>query len=348
MIKVLILKSWNFPSLFRQTPGGKGIWKNIQFTEDFNSDYDYVLSLDTIKADVSLNTYQQNIWKIVQEPPNEYFKDLYNGNKSYTRIFTSDPDLKGDSIVNVQTAIPWFINKTYDELKNIKVIKKTRTLSCITSTKNIFLGHKKRLEFIQKLKKELKFDLIATYDYFHRENPNVSFSQFESKQKKLGFTKIVIDKWHGLAPYKYSLVIENFSGPYYWSEKLADCFLARTMPIYFGATNIYKYFPRNSLVNININDKNSLQLIKKTINSDLWIKNQQVIEKARNLILNKYQFFPFFTDSINKWELKFKGVKRNKVQINLKKEDSFYNRLKIGISARFFGTKNRFSKIFLK
>ena len=27
-------------------------------------------------------------------------------------------------------------------------------------------------------------------------------------------------------PYRYSLAVENFRGPYYWTEKLADCFLA--------------------------------------------------------------------------------------------------------------------------
>lgn len=342
MLNVLILKSWNYPPLFRQSPGGKGIWKNIQYTFDLNSNYDYVLSLDTIKTNLTLNTYRENIWKIIQEPPNEYFKNLYKDKKIYSSIFTPDPALTNGNVINTQPAIPWFINLSYDKLSHLPINKKYLKLSCVTSSKSIFLGHRQRTEFIKQLKNEINFDLISTYDYHHRQNPKLSFKEFKLSQKKLGFNKTVQEKWQGLAPYKYSLVIENFSGPDYWSEKLSDCFLARTMPIYYGATNIYKYFPRKSLININLNDKNSLQLIKKIINSDLWIKNQQEIEKARNLILNKYQFFPFFTDAINQWETKYKAVNRDKVQITFKKEDTFYNRLKNGITARLFSYKKQY------
>ena len=45
---------------------------------------------------------------------------------------------------------------------------------------------------------------------------------------------------------KYTLAIENTSEPHYFSEKITDAFLCNTMPIYFGAPNIFEYFPKNS------------------------------------------------------------------------------------------------------
>src|SRR5687768_17715451 len=52
--------------------------------------------------------------------------------------------------------------------------------------------------------------------------------------------------------YRYSLAIENFSGPYYWTEKVIDCYLSWTMPLYFGCTNLADYFPAESFVQIDI------------------------------------------------------------------------------------------------
>ena len=49
-------------------------------------------------------------------------------------------------------------------------------------------------------------------------------------------------KQEGLLPYHYSVVIENVQEPDYFTEKLLDCMLCGTMPIYWGAPNIGEYF----------------------------------------------------------------------------------------------------------
>jgi len=40
----------------------------------------------------------------------------------------------------------------------------------------------------------------------------------------------------------FGVVIENFSHRGYFSEKIIDCFLMKTIPIYWGCSNIYNYF----------------------------------------------------------------------------------------------------------
>ncbi len=50
------------------------------------------------------------------------------------------------------------------------------------------------------------------------------------------------EKAEGLAPYRYSVVIENVREPGYFSEKLVDALLCGTVPIYWGAPDIGRFF----------------------------------------------------------------------------------------------------------
>lgn len=57
------------------------------------------------------------------------------------------------------------------------------------------------------------------------------------------------DKWHGHAPYRYSVVIENSRCPGYFTEKIIDSFLAWSLPIYWGDPDITSVFlPEGMLV----------------------------------------------------------------------------------------------------
>ncbi|QPM92138.1 glycosyltransferase family 10 domain-containing protein [Pseudooceanicola algae] len=55
-------------------------------------------------------------------------------------------------------------------------------------------------------------------------------------------------KADGLAPYRYSVVIENAREPDYFSEKLVDAMLCLTVPIYWGCPNIADYIPTGGMV----------------------------------------------------------------------------------------------------
>ncbi len=68
-------------------------------------------------------------------------------------------------------------------------------------------------------------------------------------------------KSDGLAPYRFSVVIENVSEPGYFTEKLVDCLLCDTVPIYWGAPDIEDYFDIDGMLICN-----SLDDIKAAIN----------------------------------------------------------------------------------
>jgi hypothetical protein len=282
---VRIIRNYDQPIL-RQTPACMGIWDDIQFTLDEIKVCDYAIVLNAPSKDTSVQCFPEHIWAIIQEPPIKEYTQLHQGNTRYRVIYTSNDNVHTNRHIQSQPAIPWWIQKDYDFLSKCKVPHKTEPLSWITSNLNWLEGHRKRMAFLELLKKKVNFHLYGR-----------------------GFTYIE-DKWDGLAPYKYSLAIENFSNAYYWSEKIIDCFLAWTMPIYYGCTQINEFFPPESMVCIDINDPDVTEKISSVLKSDLWERNIDAIAKARSLVLQKYQLFPFLAEKIRLHEVNCKCKRR--------------------------------------
>ncbi len=55
-------------------------------------------------------------------------------------------------------------------------------------------------------------------------------------------------KSDGLAPYRYSVVIENVREKNYFSEKLVDAILCATVPIYWGCPNIADFMDASGMI----------------------------------------------------------------------------------------------------
>lgn len=308
---VRIIKNWDQPNLLRQTPGSSGLWEGVRFILDEDGPCDYAVVLNCISQDVVLECDPRNIWCIAQEPPIKLMAYFRKGYKSFHKVITSDIDLLGDKYVYDSLGLPWHVNKSYDELIGLeRPMIKSKNLSWITSNKSAFSGHVDRMQFLNSIQDQISFDLFGK-----------------------GFN-FIEDKWDGLYPYKYSLAVENYRGPYYWTEKISDCFLSWTMPIYYGCTNLEEYFPRESFIKININEpEEAIEIIKESIEKKLWEKSIDAISHSRNLVLNEYNIFPYITKKIsnqkvlNKTEInKLKGVRKTKLDtvIRLFKEGCEY------------------------
>lgn len=278
MTLVRIAKNWTWPDLKRQTPGGRGEWEGIRFTEESVEVADYVVVLNRAPEPLEIQCPPEHIWAVMQEPPTEHFAPLHRGAACFERVYTQNPRLRERRYVYSQPALPWHVNRTYDELCEMPAPDKTHRLSWITSSISLLEGHRARLRFLERLHGEVEFDLYGR-----------------------GFQPIK-DKWDGLAPYRYSLAVENFRNPYYWTEKIADCFLSWTMPIYYGCTRIEAYFPAEAMIQIDIDDPDALQKIREVIQSDLWHERLDAIAEARDRVLNRYQLFPFLARQIRAYE----------------------------------------------
>jgi len=163
----------------------------------------------------------------------------------------------------------WSIDKSYRWLKDntIPTEQKTKKLSWITSSLTVMPEHKARMRFLNALRDRVPFDLYGR-----------------------GFRE-VYDKWDALAPYRYSLASENHRAPLVMSEKLMDCFVAETMPIYYGSPAVTDYFPAESMVIIDPDDPDVFRIIADVVASDRWLKNREAILEAKRITLDEMNAF---------------------------------------------------------
>lgn len=279
MTLVRIVKDWDWPDLLRQTPGQKGIWNGMQFTLDPAENCDFLIMLNNrMKIPTRVKCPPENIWALMQEPYEEGFSDwMVEKHDLFFRVLTHHLFPNNAKYIASHPAIPWHVNRTFDQLTSCPIPEKVKNLSWIVGDAMDLPGHIKRWSFLESIKKKkLPIDVFG---------------------KKIHYIE---DKWDALAPYKYSLAIENNSGPDCWTEKLADCFLSWTIPFYYGCTNLEDYFPKESFVRININKpEESLEKINAFIAEDRWEKSIPALEEARNLVLHKYQIFPHLSSLVS-------------------------------------------------
>jgi hypothetical protein len=289
MRTVRIIKDWDQPNILQQTPGGNGVWGDIRVVLDPGMDCDYAFIMNRVPQQTVVKCPPRNIWVFFHEPPCPEYKRLPTGTRKFYRVYTQDTGLCKHPFVHGPPALPWQISRDYDFLVKCGAADKPRELSWVTSNLQSLQGHRKRLGFLAKIRGRVPFDLFGA-----------------------GFQPIA-DKWDGLAPYRYSLAVENFRNPYYWTEKIADCFLAWTMPIYYGCTRITDYFPAESMVQLDIEDPDAIEKLREAVASDRWTRNRDAIAHARELVLNKYQLFPFLAAEIEAHE-KREGVAQPAVE----------------------------------
>ncbi|MDO8586173.1 MAG: glycosyltransferase family 10 [Armatimonadota bacterium] len=87
----------------------------------------------------------------------------------------------------------------------------------------------------------------------------------------------VPDKDETLSHYRFCLCYENqFNRPGYMTEKIFDCFVSGTIPIYLGATNVDEYVPRSAFIWMkDIPDFSALHTFMKSMTSAEFNKMQR-------------------------------------------------------------------------
>lgn len=273
---IRIIKNYKDRNFTGYSPNGSMKWDDIEFTEEPVGICDGVIVLNTPKKRVSLKCPTDNIAVIMQEPYHQGDTDWMDSQlEQYRYVFTNHtPSVigKNTQIILSHGALPWHVLKGYDELKAINTpMEKEKVISCIASNLTRWPGHKKRVAFIEYLKEYNDLGI----DFYGKG------------------TQFIEDKWDGIAPYKYSIVIENNDIDDYWTEKISDVYLGYGLPFYFGCTNINHYFPEDSYIWIDIsNPKEALETMKTAIENNEWEKRIGAIAEARRRVLDEYNLFP--------------------------------------------------------
>ena len=284
-------------SLLRQTPAQSGVWENCRFFVDDESSgdapqsCDYLIVYNSPLSPIKTRCPKGNLWLIAGEPPTKLHEYLTDGYYQYDRLITQHSNNFGNEQIRAHGAIPWLVERDYDQLSRLQDNRanKSNRLCSITSNLSTLPGHKLRLGMLNQFR-----HWGVEIDIFGRGNTALPND----------------NKFEALYPRKYSIAMENSRYPHYWTEKIADCFLAWTMPIYFGAPNIKEYFPKESMILVDpARPRDALETIQHAISNKAWEKNLDAIEYARNKVLNELQFFPYITKQINEHQRKTQSKK---------------------------------------
>lgn len=266
MKKVFFSSSKIDPITWKNYKDNNPIWEK---TEDIDN-CDYIFYIDN---SVKLKSNKPKILFLVE--PEEILKSFTNF--TYNDIIN---DLEPDIIVTYYKELHDGIKYFYSQaplnswISTPKIYNKTKLCSIIASSKRATYGQQLRHLIIDKFRSSI--DL-----YGHGYNS-------------------IIKKEEGLENYCFSFAIENCIVPGYFSEKILDCFLTGTVPIYYGDPSIGDIFDTRGIIlltnNFDIKNltfeqyKNMLPYIEENYN--------------RTVSLNP-SFEKYFCSGIKHYETKF-------------------------------------------
>ncbi|MGE0714707.1 MAG: glycosyltransferase family 10 [Alphaproteobacteria bacterium] len=277
-IRVAIHDNWrDVPeALDYLTPRGSGSWGRVTFGSAADiADPDFILVFNSPPSDVVVECPPERLWFACGEPPTRYHAPMHVGQGEGTVVLTCDerfarhPELSRQR--TYMTTLPmlrtWSVRRRVGVLDRMADVPKSRDLSWVTSNLLLVPGHHDRMRFLEALRREVPFDLFGR-----------------------GFAPID-DKWDGVAPYRYSIAFENCIHPFYFSEKIMDCFACLTMPIYVGSPAIGQFFPPESFVAIDPADPGVFERIREVVASDRRERSLDHLRNARRLVLARYNLF---------------------------------------------------------
>jgi len=133
-----------------------------------------------------------------------------------------------------------------------KVYDKTKLVSAVFSSKNYTQGHNLRHRIFSEYRNVVNF-----------------YGAINDKR--------IDQKIEGHKDYAFSVVVENWNGNDYFSEKLMDCLMTGTIPIYWGFPNYGKFF--NSDGFLYFTNMQELDSIMSNLSMDLY---QSKIEAVKD------------------------------------------------------------------
>lgn len=166
------------------------------------------------------NYRNKKVYGWIIEPPElipGYYSFAKENHQKFEKIFTYDKELL--NISDVFDFLP--IGGCWIEEGDRKIHQKNKLICTISSNKRMTKSHNFRHEVISKIP---KIDVFGNgYNPIHK--------------------KIEV-----LKDYMFCVVIENQKMDYLFTEKIIDCFVTGTIPIYYGCPSINKFFNSEGLI----------------------------------------------------------------------------------------------------
>lgn len=140
------------------------------------------------------------------------------------------------------------------------IAAKTKNVSIVSSEKTMCDLHKFRLDLARKCRAYGLADAFGTFD---------------------GGNYIAIEDT--LKNYRFSVAIENNIEPFWFTEKILNCFASMTIPIYLGATKIDKFFNPDGIIKIDTHS--DIEKILKNCTAEEYLSRLEAVKDNYNRVL---------------------------------------------------------------
>ena len=105
-----------------------------------------------------------------------------------------------------------------------------------------------------------------------------------------------LGKEHVFGESAFGICIENFSNKGWFTEKILDCFLMRTIPVYWGCSDINDFFDSNGIIKFENVDDCIVRLNQLT--PEYYVDRLEIIEKNYQSAKNYLDFAQRFHNKI--------------------------------------------------
>lgn len=204
----------------------------------------------------------------LHEPPHLFdqstvYRIVMENYEKFTRILTFNKNLLhlpnvmyrnggGEVVLNKSVHTQEYPNLA--DMSLLQIYPKSKLVSFITSNKQFTSGHIFRCQCAASVSKQ-----IPSVDLFG-----------------MGIRPIH-GKIEGLKDYRFSVAMENGKVDHYFTEKILDCFLTGTIPIYHGCPNIGNYFNTDGFFIFDTEE--DLLNILKSLTSEAYEKRLDIIKE---------------------------------------------------------------------
>lgn len=195
---------------------------------------------------------------MLMEPPDgcgetyNFLKDLPQYKDKFDVILSHNLDLC--NVVDKAKWYPWGTS-LLDSEEQFVIYPKSKLVSGNYSNKKWWTGHKFRFEAFEELKNDSVYQFVDITGPF-------TYNDY-------------IPKIDTLRDYYFSVQIENQKVDDFFSDKIIDCFLTGTIPIYRGTNNIGKYFDTDGIISFDTIDQ--LKDILKEITPSYYKSREKAI-----------------------------------------------------------------------
>jgi len=204
----------------------------------------------------------------------------------FHRVYT-----RNDDLVDNKKYFKYIYPSTNNWLNYIKKISNKKLITLINWNKSsfgkneLYSEREKTIRYFEE--NSIEFDLYWT-----------NWNKKNIKQKIFWFKKYTSYKWRvddkieTLSNYKFNICFENMKNtPWYITEKIWDSFKAKSVPVYWWASNIGEYIPNNCFIDFRIFNWDYKKLLD-------FINN--INEKEYNKYISNIEEF-LKTEKAQKW-----------------------------------------------